>query len=65
MIKAILATVALTLVMASSASAASMAKMDHMKKMDHMAMKKCGKGMMMMHGKCKVDKMMMKKMMKK
>ncbi len=61
MIKTILATAALTLVMAGGASAASMAKMDHMKKMDHMAMEhKCGKGMSMMHGKCAMDHMMKK-----
>jgi hypothetical protein len=61
MIKAILATVILTVAMASGASAA-MKKMDHMGKMDKMSMShKCGKGMMMMHGKCMADKMMKKK----
>jgi uncharacterized protein YehS (DUF1456 family) len=55
MIKTILAAVALTVALSSGADAAMM------KKMDHMAMKKCGKGMMMMHGKCAMDHMMKKK----
>ncbi len=62
MIKAILTSVALTVALAGGASAATMApmkKMDHMKKMDKMS-HKCGKGMMMDHGKCKVDHMMKK-----
>jgi hypothetical protein len=62
MIKTILASLALSVALASGASAATMApmkKMDHMKKMDKMS-HKCGKGMMMDHGKCKVDHMMKK-----
>jgi hypothetical protein len=55
MIKTIIAALALTVALAGGAEAA-MKKMDHMKKMD-----KCGKGMMMMHGKCMADKMMKKK----
>jgi hypothetical protein len=64
MIKTILAATLLTITMASGVSAASMKPM--MKKMDHsMSMKKkCGKGMMLMHGKCMADHGM-KKMMKK
>ncbi len=56
MIKTILATFALTLAVSGGAEAAMMKKMDNMKKMDHMAMK-CGKGMMMMHGKCAMEHM--------
>jgi hypothetical protein len=55
MIKTILAAVALTVALSGGAEAA-MKKMDNMKKMD-----KCGKGMMMMKGKCVADKMMKKK----
>ena len=52
-------TLAALLVLSAFAGGAEAAMM---KKMDHMAMKKCGKGMMMMHGKCAMDKMhMMKK----
>jgi hypothetical protein len=56
MIKTILAAVALTVALSGGADAA-MKKMDNMKKMDH----KCGKGMMMMKGKCVADHMMKKK----
>ncbi len=51
-------TLAALLVLSSftGGAEAAMKKMDHMKKMD-----KCGKGMMMMHGKCMADKMMKKK----
>jgi hypothetical protein len=55
MIKTILAAVALTVALSGGAEAA-MKKMDKMKKMDH-----CGKGMMMMKGKCMADHMMKKK----
>jgi hypothetical protein len=51
-------TLAALLVISAFAGGAEAAMM---KKMDHMAMKKCGKGMMMMHGKCMADHMMKKK----
>jgi hypothetical protein len=52
-------TLAALLVLSAFAGGAEAAMM---KKMDHMGMKKCGKGMMMMKGKCTMDKMhMMKK----
>ena len=54
MIKTIIAALALTVALSGGAEAA-------MKKMDKMGMNKCGKGMMMMKGKCVADKMMMKK----
>ncbi len=60
MIKTVLAAFALTLALSGGAEAAMMKKMYHMKKMDHMAMK-CGKHMMMKHGKCTMHHMMMKK----
>ena len=55
MIKTILAALLVLSAFSSGAEAATMKKMDHMKKMD-----KCGKGMMMMKGKCMADKMMKK-----
>ncbi len=59
MIKTTLAALLVLSAFAGGAEAAMMKKMDHMG-----MMKKCGKGMMMMHGKCMADKMMMKKMKK-
>jgi trehalose-6-phosphate synthase len=57
MIKTTLAALLVLSAFAGGAEAAMMKKMDHMG-----MMKKCGKGMMMMHGKCTMDKMhMMKK----
>ena len=56
MIKTTLAALLVLSAFAGGAEAAMAKKMDHMKKMD-----KCGKGMMMMHGKCMADKMMKKK----
>ena len=56
MIRTILSTLLVMSVFVGGADAAMM------KKMHHMSMKhKCGKGMMMMHHKCTVHKMMMKK----
>jgi hypothetical protein len=57
MIKTTLAALLVLSAFAGGAEAAMMKKMDKMAKMD-----KCGKGMMMMKGKCTMDKMhMMKK----
>ena len=53
MIKTTLAALLVLSVFAGGAEAGAMKKMDHMmKKMD-----KCGKGMMMMKGKCMADHM--------
>ena len=56
MIKTTLAALLVLSAFAGGAEAAMMKKDHMMKKMD-----KCGKGMMMMHGKCMADKMMKKK----
>jgi hypothetical protein len=52
MIKTTLAALLVLSAFAGGAEAAMMKKMDKMS-----MMKKCGKGMMMMHGKCAMDKM--------
>jgi trehalose-6-phosphate synthase len=52
MIKTTLAALLVLSAFAGGAEAAMAKKMDHMKKMD-----KCGKGMMMMKGKCMADHM--------
>ena len=52
MIKTTLAALLVLSAFAGGAEAAMMKKIDHMKKMD-----KCGKGMMMMKGKCMADHM--------